>query len=97
MLWRQLDSDQSGEVSVEEAWGSSQGLATQVVQFLYRVDLSSWPKGSLKDVRRAVRRLNQAGCDEDAALSVSYVQSFRRFVTVKDLGVTSENACFDAP
>jgi len=50
VLWRQLDSDHSGEVSVEE-----------VVQFLYQVDLSSWPAGSHEDVKRAVKRLHKAG------------------------------------
>lgn len=31
----------------------------QVVQFLYRVDLSSWPEASSADVTRAVKRLHQ--------------------------------------
>jgi len=32
----------------------------QVVQFLYQVDLSSWPAGSHEDVKRAVKRLHKA-------------------------------------
>jgi len=50
VLWRQLDSDHSGEVSVEE-----------VVQFLYRVDLQSWPAGGEEQVGEAVRKLHEAG------------------------------------
>eukprot|EP00913_Durusdinium_trenchii_P012165 g11426.t1 len=80
VLWRQLDSDNSGEVSVEE-----------VVQFLYRVDLSSWPEGKLQDVKRSVKRLHEAGAMWHQAAGNWYkiflqidFQS-RGFITLDDL------------
>ncbi|CAJ1425411.1 unnamed protein product [Effrenium voratum] len=80
VLWRQLDSDNSGEVSVEE-----------VVQFLYRVDLSSWPEAEVQSVKRAVRRLHKAGAMWHQAAGNWYkiflqidFQS-RGFITLDDL------------
>ncbi|CAE8597010.1 unnamed protein product [Polarella glacialis] len=50
VLWRRLDIDGSGEVSLEE-----------FTILMYRVDLASWPEASSPDdIDRVIRRLNAA-------------------------------------